>query len=69
VTYVPARNTVFLAIALAWAEVLERHATSSSASMPLDYSGYPDCRPAYIAAFERMANRGHAPPGSRAASG
>jgi len=55
VTYVPARNTVFLSFALAWAEVLE----SSDIFMgvnAIDYSGYPDCRPEFIAAFERMAN-------------
>jgi len=55
ITYVPARNTVFLSIALAWAEAL------GSADLFLgvnavDYSGYPDCRPEYIEAFERMAN-------------
>lgn len=54
-TYVPARNTVFLSFALAWAEVLE--ATDLFIGVnALDYSGYPDCRPAYIAAFEKMAN-------------
>jgi 7-cyano-7-deazaguanine synthase len=55
VTYVPARNTIFLAYALAWAEVLG--ATDIFIGVnALDYSGYPDCRPEYIAAFERMAN-------------
>ena len=55
ITYVPARNTVFLSFALAWAEVL---ATSDIfiGVNALDYSGYPDCRPEYIAAYERMAN-------------
>ncbi|MGF1548734.1 MAG: 7-cyano-7-deazaguanine synthase QueC [Thiotrichales bacterium] len=54
-TYVPARNTVFLAVALAWAEVLESRAIHIGVNA-VDYSGYPDCRPEYIAAFERMAN-------------
>ncbi len=55
VTYVPARNTVFLSFALAWAEVLgARHVYIGVSA--LDYSGYPDCRPEYIAAFEAMAN-------------
>lgn len=55
VTYVPARNTIFLSYALAWAEVLG--ATDIFLGVnALDYSGYPDCRPEYIAAFERMAN-------------
>jgi 7-cyano-7-deazaguanine synthase len=54
VTYVPARNTVFLSIALAWAEVLEAQDIFIGVNA-LDYSGYPDCRPEYIAAFERMA--------------
>ena len=55
VTYVPARNTVFLALALAWAEVLG--ATDIFIGVnALDYSGYPDCRPEFIEAFERMAN-------------
>lgn len=57
VTYVPARNTVFLSLALAWAEVL--HASRIFIGVnAIDYSGYPDCRPEYIAAFERMANLG-----------
>ena len=55
ITYVPARNTVFLAIALGWAEVLQAHDIFIGVNA-LDYSGYPDCRPEYIAAFERMAN-------------
>jgi 7-cyano-7-deazaguanine synthase len=55
VTYVPARNTVFLSFALAWAEVLNA-ADIFIGVNAIDYSGYPDCRPEYIAAFERMAN-------------
>ncbi len=55
ITYVPARNTIFLALALAWAEVLEAEDIFVGVNA-LDYSGYPDCRPEYIAAFERMAN-------------
>jgi 7-cyano-7-deazaguanine synthase len=55
VTYVPARNTVFLSIALAWAEVLEADDIFIGVNA-LDYSGYPDCRPEYIRAFEQMAN-------------
>jgi 7-cyano-7-deazaguanine synthase len=55
VTYVPARNTVFLSFALAWAEVLESSDIFIGVNA-LDYSGYPDCRPEYIQAFERMAN-------------
>jgi 7-cyano-7-deazaguanine synthase len=54
-TYVPARNTIFLAYALAWAEVLGA-ADIFIGVNALDYSGYPDCRPEYLAAFERMAN-------------
>ena len=54
-TYVPARNTVFLAYALAWAEVLQAADIFIGANA-VDYSGYPDCRPEYIAAFEHMAN-------------
>lgn len=54
VTYVPARNTVFLSIALAWAEVLGASDIFVGVNA-LDYSGYPDCRPEYIEAFERMA--------------
>jgi 7-cyano-7-deazaguanine synthase len=55
ITYVPARNTIFLSFALAWAEVREAHDIFIGVNA-LDYSGYPDCRPEYIAAFERMAN-------------
>ena len=55
VTYVPARNTVFLSLALGWAEVLGARDLFIGVNA-LDYSGYPDCRPEYIAAFERMAN-------------
>ena len=55
VTYVPARNTIFLSHALAWAEVLEVQDIFIGVNS-LDYSGYPDCRPEYIEAFERMAN-------------
>jgi 7-cyano-7-deazaguanine synthase len=55
VTYVPARNTIFLSFALAWAEVLEASDIFIGVNA-LDYSGYPDCRPEFIAAFERMAN-------------
>jgi 7-cyano-7-deazaguanine synthase len=55
VTYVPARNTVFLAIALGWAEVLGADDIFIGVNA-VDYSGYPDCRPEYIAAFEALAN-------------
>ncbi|WP_280115885.1 7-cyano-7-deazaguanine synthase QueC [Azotobacter salinestris] len=55
VTYVPARNTVFLALALGWAEVLQARDIFIGVNA-VDYSGYPDCRPAFIEAFERMAN-------------
>jgi 7-cyano-7-deazaguanine synthase len=55
VTYVPARNTIFLSHALAWAEVLESQDIFIGVNA-LDYSGYPDCRPEYVEAFERMAN-------------
>jgi 7-cyano-7-deazaguanine synthase len=54
-TYVPARNTVMLSLALAWAEVLGAHHIFVGVNA-VDYSGYPDCRPEYIAAFEAMAN-------------
>ena len=54
-TYVPARNTVFLALALGWAEVLGARDMVIGVNA-LDYSGYPDCRPEYIAAFERLAS-------------
>lgn len=55
VTYVPARNTIFLSFALGWAEVLGARDIFIGVNA-LDYSGYPDCRPEYIAAFEKMAN-------------
>jgi 7-cyano-7-deazaguanine synthase len=55
VTYVPARNTIFLSFALGWAEVLGACDIFIGVNA-LDYSGYPDCRPEYIAAYERMAN-------------
>ncbi len=55
VTYVPARNTIFLSYALAWAEVLESSDIFIGVNA-IDYSGYPDCRPEYTEAFERMAN-------------
>lgn len=55
VTYVPARNTIFLSFALAWAEVLETGNIFIGANA-IDYSGYPDCRPEYLNAFEKMAN-------------
>lgn len=55
VTYVPARNTVFLSIALGWAEVLQADDIFIGVNA-VDYSGYPDCRPDFIAAFERLAN-------------
>jgi 7-cyano-7-deazaguanine synthase len=54
-TYVPARNTVFLALALGWAEVLGAHDLVIGVNA-LDYSGYPDCRPEFIAAFEQLAS-------------
>lgn len=55
VTYVPARNTIFLSFALAWAEVLGAFDVYAGMNA-LDYSGYPDCRPEYVASFEAMAN-------------
>lgn len=55
ITYVPARNTVFLSMALGWAEVLGANAIFIGANA-VDYSGYPDCRPEYIEAFEKLAN-------------
>jgi 7-cyano-7-deazaguanine synthase len=54
-TYVPARNTIFLSLALAWAEVLNAQEIFIGATA-IDYSGYPDCRPEYLRAFEKMAN-------------
>src|SRR5262249_19457166 len=56
-TYVPARNTIFLSIALGWAETLDARDIVIGVNA-LDYSGYPDCRPDFIAAFERVANLG-----------
>lgn len=55
VTYVPARNTIMLSLALAWAETLQSQDIFAGVNA-VDYSGYPDCRPAYIQAFEQMAN-------------
>ena len=55
ITYVPARNTVFLSLALAWAEVLNANDIFIGVNA-VDYSGYPDCRPEYIQAYEKMAN-------------
>ena len=55
VTYVPARNTIFLSFALAWAEVIEAGIIFIGVNA-VDYSGYPDCRPEYLKAFEKMAN-------------
>ncbi len=57
VTYVPARNTIFLSYALAWAEVLDAHDIYIGVNA-LDYSGYPDCRPAFVAAFQATARLG-----------
>ena len=58
VTYVPARNTIFLSFALAWAETLDA-ADIFIGVNALDYSGYPDCRPEFIAAFEQHGQPGH----------
>jgi 7-cyano-7-deazaguanine synthase len=55
VTYVPARNTIFLSLALAWAEVIGARDIFIGVNA-LDYSGYPDCRPEFVAAFEQLAN-------------
>lgn len=55
ITYVPARNTIMLSLALSWAETLSAHDIFYGANI-IDYSNYPDCRPDYIAAFEKMAN-------------
>lgn len=55
ITYVPARNTIFLSYALAWAEVLGAHDIFIGVNA-VDYSGYPDCRPEYVSAYERLAN-------------
>jgi 7-cyano-7-deazaguanine synthase len=55
ITYVPARNTILLSLALAWAEVLEAQHIFMGANA-VDYSGYPDCRPEYLKAYEAMAN-------------
>jgi 7-cyano-7-deazaguanine synthase len=55
VTYVPARNTIFLSFALAWSEVLGAQDVFIGVNA-LDYSGYPDCRPEYVEAYEKMAN-------------
>jgi len=55
ITYVPARNTIFLSLALGWAEALESFDIYLGVNI-LDYSGYPDCRPEFVAAFERLAN-------------
>jgi len=55
VTYVPARNTIFLSIALGWAEILQANTIFAGMSS-IDYSGYPDCRPEYVKAFQELAN-------------
>lgn len=57
ITYVPARNTIFLSLALAWAEVLGARDIFIGVNV-VDYSGYPDCRPEFISAFQKMANLG-----------
>ena len=57
ITYVPARNSIFLAIALGWAEVLNAHDIFIGVNA-VDYAGYPDCRPAFIRAFQNLANLG-----------
>ena len=57
ITYVPARNIIFLSLALAWAEVLQSTDIFIGANA-IDFSGYPDCRPEFISAFENMANLG-----------
>ncbi|MEO5346912.1 MAG: 7-cyano-7-deazaguanine synthase QueC [Magnetococcus sp. YQC-9] len=54
-TYVPARNTIFLSLALGWAETLQAHEIFIGVNA-IDYSGYPDCRPVFVEAFERLAN-------------
>jgi len=59
VTYVPARNTIFLSFALAWAEVLESSHIFIGVNA-LDYSGYPDCRPEFIEAYTQLHQQGHA---------
>jgi 7-cyano-7-deazaguanine synthase len=64
VTYVPARNTIFLSFALAWAEVLKAYDIFIGVNA-LDYSGYPDCRPEFIASFEETANLATAYAGAR----
>ena len=68
ITYVPARNTIFLSFALAWAEVLDANDIFIGVNA-LDYSGYPDCRPEYIAAYRAAWPTWRPRPASRAASG